>query len=47
MGEEDLELGREKKLSADFAPSMIFAFLLPLYLANSSLLRRLDLSSAP
>ena len=37
IGDDDLELGNEKKLSANFAPSLMFTFFLPLYLANSNL----------
>ena len=37
IGDEDLEFGNEKKLSANFAPSLMFTFFLPLYLANSNL----------
>ena len=48
-GEEALELGREKKLKGvlTFSPSRMLPRFLPLYLANRSLLSRLERSSAP
>ena len=48
-GEEALELGREKKLKGVliFSPSLMLPRFLPLYLANRSLLSRLERSSAP